>query len=105
MNIESGCHIDLYIVRDNAVFLMVVNMDSECARHLACLLIILKLKVKISGKASVLIPALTGCWTRKLPILYFLSFKDWGKEENEGPPCLSLFVLLSHVSINWVANE
>lgn len=47
------------------VFLIVVNMDSEYSKHLAFFFIILKLVIKDSGKASVLILALTGCWTRK----------------------------------------
>lgn len=49
---------------------MVVNMDSEYSKHLACFFIILKLMMKDSGKASVLILVLTGCWTRKSSNLY-----------------------------------
>lgn len=49
---------------------MVVNMDSEYSKHLACFFIILKHVIKDSGKANVLILALTGCWTRKSFNLY-----------------------------------
>lgn len=65
VKVGSRCQIVLYTVIDNTVFLMVVNMDSECSRTFGLPLHYLKLTVNVSGKASVLILALTGCWTKK----------------------------------------
>lgn len=59
--------------------------------YLACLFIILKLREKVSGKASVLISASLAAGPERVPVyltMCLLSLQDWGKEENEVPTYL-----------------